>query len=374
MVAPGPEVAVPSLLHVVAAAPIGGKERVVRTLAVAQHRRRGDSVAVLVLCDHDVAKGSLVTGLAAEGVLVSIHTRRGRDYRGSVRRIREAVADTGADVVHSHGYEADVLCSLALHGRDTHLVSTAHGFTGGGWKNRLYERLQVCSYHSFDRVIAVSGPLAKQLAARGVAENRIATIPNAGPPPAQLLSRRDARLKLGLPQDGWTCGWVGRLSREKGPDLLVEAVHLMGSNAPRVSMIGGGRMEEGLRSRIDTGNLPVRLHGILDEAAALLNAFDCLVLSSRTEGTPMTLLEAITAGLPVIATRVGGIPDVVTESEALLVDPESPQALADAIRDVRANPDAARARAANAANRLQAESDVAAWVDAYEKVYAQCAY
>ena len=362
------------LLHVIAASPVGGKERVVQTLAAVQHRRRSGTVAVLVLCEREGAEGSLVTGLAAAGVPVAIHSRSGRDYRGTVRQIRKAVADVRADVVHSHGYEADVLCALALHGRNIELVSTAHGFTGGGWRNRLYERLQVFAYRSLDRVIAVSEPLAQQLAARGVAESHIVTIPNAGPPPVQLLSRQDARLKLGLPQEGWTCGWVGRLSHEKGPDLLVEAVVRMGSDAPAVSIIGGGRMEDELRSRIDAENLPIRLHGIVDEAAALLKAFDCLVLSSRTEGTPMILLEAITAEVPVIATRVGGIPDTVTESEAILVAAESPQALADAICDVRTDPDAALVRAASAADRLRAESDVASWVDAYEEVYVRCAH
>jgi glycosyltransferase involved in cell wall biosynthesis len=155
---------------------------------------------------------------------------------------------------------------------------------------------------------------------------------------------------------------------------MVEAVRLMGSGAPPVSMIGGGRMEEELRSRIVADKLAIRLHGIVDEAAELLKAFDCLVLSSRTEGTPIILLEAITAEVPVIATRVGGIPDTVAESEAVLVDAESPQALADAIRKIRADPDAALVRAAGAANRLRAESDVAAWVDAYERVYALCAH
>ena len=373
MVELDPEVRVPTVLHVVAAAPIGGKERVVRTLATAQCRRRGDSVAVLVLCDHDVAKGSLVTGLASDGVRVSTHIRKGRDYPGSVRRIRQVVAETHAAVVHTHGYEADVLGSLALRGRGAVLISTAHGFTGGGWKNRLYERLQILAYRSFDAVIAVSDPLAQLLVARGVREHRIEMLANAGPPPAQLLSREQARDALGLAQDEWICGWVGRLSREKGPDLLMEAIHLMGHDAPPVSMLGGGRMEAELRSSIATDDSPIRLHGVVDEASAVLKAFDCLVLSSRTEGTPMILMEAITAGVPVVATRVGGIPDAVTETEVVLVDPESPQALADAIRDVRSDPDAAHRRAKRAADRLRAESDIASWVDAYEEVYARCA-
>src|SRR5690606_24627963 len=107
---------------------------------------------------------------------------------------------------------------------------------------------------------------------------------------------------------------------------------------PSVSgmLIGTGRMRDDLMQRTRMLGLVdnIMWPGAIEGAGRLLRAFDVVVLSSRTEGTPMVLLEAMAAGVPVIATRVGGIPDVVSEHEAALVQPESPDALASALLSV----------------------------------------
>lgn len=109
--------------------------------------------------------------------------------------------------------------------------------------------------------------------------------------------------------------------------------------------------------------------GLVPGAGRLLPAFDVFVLSSRTEGTPIVLLEAIAAGVPVVATRVGGVPDVVGPAEALLVPSDDPGALAAAVRAVRADPDSAAVRVAAARRRLGAEFAEPSWLDRYETVY-----
>jgi glycosyltransferase involved in cell wall biosynthesis len=109
--------------------------------------------------------------------------------------------------------------------------------------------------------------------------------------------------------------------------------------------------------------------GQVTEAARLIKAFDVLVLSSRTEGTPMVLFEAMAARVPVVATAVGGVPDVVSQNEALLVPPDRPDELASAIAAVRNDPAAARTRADAAAKRLATEYAVGPWVERYAAVY-----
>jgi glycosyltransferase involved in cell wall biosynthesis len=100
-----------------------------------------------------------------------------------------------------------------------------------------------------------------------------------------------------------------------------------------------------------------------------MRAFDVFVLSSRTEGTPIALFEAIAAEVPVVATVVGGVPAVVTSREALLVPPESPEALAAALRDVYEDTAGARSRARGAAARVAEHFGLDPWLDAYERIY-----
>jgi glycosyltransferase involved in cell wall biosynthesis len=110
-------------------------------------------------------------------------------------------------------------------------------------------------------------------------------------------------------------------------------------------------------------------HGTVASAGRLMQAFDCFVLSSRTEGTPIVLLEAMAARVPVVATRVGGVPDVVTENEALLVPREDPEAIGHAIRRIITDPASAAQRAEAALHRL-ADFQPEPWLEKYESVYA----
>src|SRR5213075_3189165 len=126
------------------------------------------------------------------------------------------------DVVHSHGYRADVIDALFLR-RRVPIVTTVHGFTGGDLKNRFYQWLQCRAYRRFDAVVAVSRLLSRELAER-IGTSRLHLVPNAYSCASETLGRAAARSALGLPNDAVLVGWVGRLSPEKGPDVLLEAL------------------------------------------------------------------------------------------------------------------------------------------------------
>jgi glycosyltransferase involved in cell wall biosynthesis len=112
---------------------------------------------------------------------------------------------------------------------------------------------------------------------------------------------------------------------------------------------------------------------VVPDAARLFRALDVFVLSSRTEGTPMVLLEAMAAGVPIVATRVGGVPDIVGDAEARLIPPHDPIVLARAIRAVLADRSGARTRAAAAQIRLRRDFAPEPWVARYEAVYQRVA-
>ena len=110
----------------------------------------------------------------------------------------------------------------------------------------------------------------------------------------------------------------------------------------------------------------------MPQASRFFTAFDVFVLSSRNEGVPIVLFEAMAARVPIVATRVGGVPDVVTAADAVLVPPDNPSALAGAIRAVYTDPDTARLRASAAQQKVGDEFGLLPWLQAYETIYREC--
>jgi len=273
--------------------------------------------------------------------------------------------------VHTHGYRPDVVDAAAARRLGIPTVTTVHGFTRGDWKNRLYEYLQRRAHRRFDAVVAVSRPLAEQLIEDGVPAHRVHLVQNAWQETAPPLDRPAARRAIGLREDGFLIGWVGRLSGEKGPDLLLDALVHLTDLPVTVSVVGNGSEHRSLAARARRLGVErlVRWHGTVPDAGRCFAAFDVFVLSSHTEGTPIVLFEAMAAGVPIVTARVGGVPDVVSAAEAVLVPPADPVALAAAIRQVYYDPAMARARAQRARARLLTDFTVTPWISRYDAIY-----
>jgi glycosyltransferase involved in cell wall biosynthesis len=358
-------------LHVLAPARFGGLERVVLSLAGGMARRGHDVHAAAVVDAAEADGHPFLAALADAGVTVHRIEVGARAYgaeRAAVARLRERIRPI---VVHTHGYRADVLHGRASRGPGTIAISTVHGFTGGGRRMKAFEWMQRIALRGVDTVAAVSRPLARALAASGISPSRIRVIPNAVEMFAPVLGRADARRRLGISGDAFTVGWVGRLSREKGADVLLEALARIDHDL-RCVVVGDGPERGALEAQAAALGLSarVRFAGAMDDAAALMPAFDAFALSSRTEGSPVALLEAVAAGIPLAAAAVGGVPDLLRPSEALLVPPEDPAALAAALRSLHADRASSAARAASARERVARELSVDAWLDAYEAAYA----
>ena len=362
-----------SILHVTAPARVGGLERVVEALTVG-HAKAGHAVHVVAVVENEGDADRFLRPLAERGVHAHPLVLPGRAYLRERAAIHELCRAITPSVMHTHGYRADVIASAVARQLAIPRVTTVHGFTGGGWRNRLYEALQVRAFRRFDAVVAVSRPLADLLRRRGVPADHIRIIVNAWSAPGNPVDRATARARLGIDGDQFTIGWVGRLSREKGADVLIEALASLPADVS-ASFIGDGRERDALGALVDARGLSerVRWHGIVADAGALLSAVDAFVLSSRTEGTSMTLFEAMSARVPIVATRVGGVPDVVSDAEALLVPSEDPAAIAAAIQAIRDDPAAAAARSTVARQRLDGAFSVEPWLDAYERLYRDVA-
>ncbi len=359
------------ILHVHAPGAVGGAGRVVQLLASSQ-QKAGNDVTVAVVLDRGDDGSRFCDPIEASGVRTRRWQVPARRYDQDHARVAALCRELGPGVVHTHGYRADVVAAHAARRLGIPVVSTAHGFTGGDWKNRLFQRLQCGSFRRADAVIAVSERLADDLARRGVPGDRIHVVPNAYPDDEPRLRPAAARERLGVPDDRLHLGWVGRVSPEKGLDVLLDALPSLEDLPITVSVVGDGSDRTSLRDRISAAAADrVLWHGSLPDAGALFPAFDLFVLSSRTEGTPMVLFEAMAAEVPIVATAVGGVPDVVSELEAVLTPPEDPVALASAIRSALLDRDAAGARARAARRRLTEQFGVGAWVERHADVYRQ---
>src|SRR6266480_4965459 len=236
------------IVHVVAPAEFGGLERVVQMLARGL-RAVGYDVHVIA---GEVGPGPVGPFLAPLGD-VGVHTHTlavgGRAYLQERAAIRGLCRRLCPDVVHTHGYRPDVIDAGVARRLGIPVVTTVHGFTGGGWKNRCYEWLQRRAFRQCDAVVAVSRPLMERLARAGVPRARLHEVPNAWYPTAPPLDRTAARLVLGLPRDAFVIGWVGRLTSEKGPDVLLDAVRCVSDLPLVVSVVGNGAERSALQAR-----------------------------------------------------------------------------------------------------------------------------
>jgi len=204
----------------------------------------------------------------------------------------------------------------------------------------------------------------------GVPPRRVHLVPNAATAQVGALTRDEARRLLDLP-DNLLIGWVGRLSAEKGPDVALEAFARMSNSHMRMVFLGSGRDQEQLQLRAEALGVSDRViwRGPVPNASRFFRAFDAFLLSSRTEGTPMALLEAMAADVPIVATRVGGVPEVLDSQAAHLVESEDVDGIAAALAAVFADPDASRAKVERARKRLEERFAVAPWLSSYESIY-----
>lgn len=356
-----------SILHVLAPADVGGLETVVRTLATG-HSVLGHSVEIAAVLD--VATNPFVQEARDAGLRVHVIDSHPRSFLPERRAVRSLLAQRHVDVLHSHGYRSDVLDIGVARGAGVPSVTTLHGFSATDRKARFYEWLQIRAARRASAIVAVSTNVASRVIAAGARPENVHLIRNAiGVAPIQVNAEA-ARQRLGLTH-GLHLGWIGRLSSEKGPDVMLEAMQYLSDVNVTLSFIGDGPDRQALADRSQELGVTarIRFHGRVPNAAELLPAFDIVALSSRTEGTPMVVLEAMACTVPIVATRVGGIPDMLSGTEALLVDPGNPEALAAAIRAALDDRSASIQRAQRAHARLLSQFDTSAWLAQYEALY-----
>lgn len=254
---------------------------------------------------------------------------RGRLPFRLARSLSEVFEAERPDVIHSHGYKCDLAMLLAGTGAAPRMT-TVHGWCSRTPKERFYEWLDVQCCKRMDAVVVFCEDYRGRLTRRGVPADRIHVAPVGLDPGMVPAGDVDFRERWDVPPDGVLVVDVGRLSREKRPDVFARATAALAPEFPdaRFVLVGDGPM----RPELSAGPGPVHCAGYVREIGDVWRAADVAVNCSVTEALPRSLLEAAAAGVPAVATDVGGIPDAVVDGETgLLCPPDDPGALADAI-------------------------------------------
>ncbi|HLG14438.1 MAG TPA: glycosyltransferase [Blastocatellia bacterium] len=297
------------------------------------------------------------------GVEVEIIPERFRFDPRVIALLRDVVTRREPQIVQTHSVKSHFLMRLSGVWRQRPWAAFHHGYTSTDLKMRAYNQLDRWSLRRAARVVTVSQVFAGQLTRRGVEPERISVLHNSiDPGYAAAVSERDVselRARLGITDRDKVILSVGRLSREKGHTDLVKALKYLVDQPSQVNaklvIVGDGperpRIERtaaalGIQDRII-------LAGRAGDARPYFALADVFALPSHSEGSPNVLLEAMAAGVPVVATNVGGVPEIVTHNvSALLVRPHDPQSIAASIGLALADLELARGLTARARDQV----------------------
>ncbi len=363
------------VLQVLASGAVGGGATHLRSLVERMPAGRFD---VHVACSAD---GPLAGELRSLGIPVWPVDLGGRLNLAATPRLTEIARKVGAQAVHYHGTRAGTPGAVAARCSGARAVYTVHGWACHPRNSRLLEiasrQIERGIVRLSDRVICVSqGDLETGEDLGLLDAGRAAVIPN-GVDTSQFvaaLERSEAREALALSPRDVSIGLVGRLTVQKGQEVLLRAAPrvLAALPAARFLMVGDGEDRgrlEALATRLDLANR-VRFLGTRRDVPLLMRALDIFVLPSHWEGMPISLLEAMAAGLPVVASNVTGSREAVVDAETgLLVPPGDAGALAEAIIRVGSDPDFALRLGKAARERVMVTYSVDAMVAATAAVY-----
>lgn len=271
---------------------------------------------------------------AAEGLGITVHVfpmRHGFDIT-VLAAFQRFVADHKIHLIHTHGYRGNLIAALARTSRP--VVSTCHGeIVAPAWRTRLWEWLSLRAMRRHNKVVACSDYVRRRLIRKGLAADRVVTVYNC-------CGRPDDADAPGVPGGmahggvGFIVLYVGRLVEGKGLDVLVDS--LIGAAGVLLVLVGEGPLRDALAGRARRVGVPVHFAGAVDDPSGYYLWSHVVVLASVMEAMPMVLIEAAAHGKPVVASRAGGISEIVADGETgILVESGDPAALRGALERLR---------------------------------------
>lgn len=285
----------------------------------------------------------------------------------------------GIELLVAHGYKSNVIGRLASWKTGIPIVAVSRGWTSENWKIGVYQALDKIFLHLADHVVAVSDGQAAKIAQLRVPRGKISVIRNSiavvtdGPGPVHDLKR-----ELGISPDACLVVSAGRLSPEKNHMSMIEAarIALSGRDNLYFAVFGDGQLRQQLENKVADLNLEGRflLPGFRKDFASFVQAADIFMLPSFTEGLPNVVLEAFAARRPVVATAVGGTPEVVEDGvSGYLVQPHEVEKMADCLIRLADSPTLRETMGMKGYERVKEHFTFESQTAQYEELYARFA-
>lgn len=346
------------VVHITGCLDMGGQEKLLVEFAKHADRDRFELQFVSlgtrgILADEIEANGWSVEAL---DIAPGLHMRL-------PLRLAKLLRHWQTDVVHTHNDRPLIYCAPAGRlARVAGVIHTKHG--RGTYNSRRQIWLTALSARLVDHFVCVSEDSARLAREQGVPANRICTLHNG------IDTRQYA---FAGPRLDGPAIIVARLCPDKDIATLLQAVAIVIRTTPafRLDIAGDGPEMAALRQLASELSITnhVRFVGLTCDVPALLRQARMFVLSSISEGVPLTLLEAMATGLPCVATNVGGIPEVLDDNDGLMVSPRDPHALAAALARMHADDDLAHCLGKNGRRRVEQDFDIRRMVSRYEQIY-----
>lgn len=356
-------------------------------LDFARVAREGDTTVEVTIATYlrgaqDSKQNEFITAAQALGMRVEIMTEGFRFDPRVLPQLHRLAARCAPDIIQTHSVKSHFLLFVSRLWRRYAWVAFHHGYTATDQKVRAYNQLDRWSLRHPQQVVTMNQAFVQQLADKGVPRRAIKVVHNAintdWVKDVSEAEKKSLRDQLQIHADEKMILSVGRLSHEKAQIDLVEAVGLLRrahlEYKTKLVLVGAGPEQQRIANRAAAHGITtdVLFTGQKSDVKNYFAAADIFVLPSHTEGSPNVLLEAMAAGLPVIATKVGGVPEIATHNfDAMLVTPHQPEEITAALAHIFENEAFAKGLATNAQNTVREKFSITTRREKLLEIYRQ---